>query len=290
MRDLRKSFSDLLQTNLREKIEVKNIRVLSGGCINQAFQLVTDKGLYFLKMNKERGTEMFEAESKGLKLLSQTKVIAVPDVIGFGSTEDFSFLILSYVKTGSRSKKYWEDFGQSLAHLHKVYNDYFGLDHNNFIGFLPQYNDPGNDWIDFFINNRLEVQVKLAAETGRISKEISGKFEKLYQKLNHILVKEKPSLLHGDLWSGNVMTNEEGKASIIDPAVYFGNREAELAFTTLFGGFENSFYGSYQEEFPLEPDYEDRFDIYNLYPLMVHVNLFGGGYVASVDSVLRRYV
>ena len=156
-------------------------------------------------------------------------------------------------------------------------------------GRFEQYNHPNSNWINFFIEQRLDVQVKLAIKSGAVDAGWEKKFEALYAKLPSLIAVEKPSLIHGDLWSGNLITDEKGEPCLIDPAVYYGNREADLAMTRLFGGFSGEFYSAYEEAFPLPPGAEGRVDLYNLYPLLVHVNLFGGSYVHSVESILRAF-
>ena len=180
-------------------------------------------------------------------------------------------------------------FGKQLAQLHQNTNTSFGLEESNYIGSLLQQNNLHNNWIDFFINERLKPQIKLARDNGKIDLSTITKFERLYTKLDEIFPEEPPALLHGDLWSGNFMVDEKGGPVIIDPAVYFGHREMDIAMTKLFGGFNQQLYQSYNEHFPLEKGWEQRVDICNLYPLMVHVNLFGGGYLEQVKSILNKF-
>jgi fructosamine-3-kinase len=173
--------------------------------------------------------------------------------------------------------------------LHKNYGASFGLDHNNYIGSLKQQNNRKANWVEFFIEERLSVQLKLACDYGRIDHALLKKFESLSVKASSIIPPEKPSLLHGDLWSGNIIADENGQPCVIDPAVYYGHREAEIAFTKLFGGFDPEFYHAYQEQFPLPDGFAKRVDLYNLYPLLVHANLFGGSYLKQAISILNLY-
>lgn len=273
------------------KAELKTFSFCSGGCINNGGKLVTSKGDYFLKWNdREKFPKMFEAEASGLKLLARPEVIRIPEVILSGEADHWQFLLLEFIDEKGKSSSYWQNLGTQLAELHRNTSDHFGLDHNNYIGSLRQINTPARNWIDFFAEQRLEVQIKLAVDNKKTGSEIARLFESLRKKLSDLLPVEKPSLLHGDLWSGNLITDSKGEPCLIDPAVYYGHREAELAFTTLFGGFSTNFYESYESNFPLIPGYKDRFDIYNLYPLMVHVNLFGGGYASQVVAILRNVV
>ena len=232
---------------------------------------------------------MFEVEGKGLQLLHQQNDIRIPRVIGHGKNGPHQFLLLEFIEQKSRSKNYWEQLGQRLASLHRCSSEFFGLDHDNYIGSLRQYNHHNSNWINFFIEQRLDAQVRLAIKNGAVDRGWEKKFEALYAKLPSLMAVEKPSLIHGDLWSGNLITDEKGEPCLIDPAVYYGNREADLAMTRLFGGFSGEFYSAYKKAFPLPPGAERRVDLYNLYPLLVHVNLFGGSYVHSVEGILRAF-
>jgi protein-ribulosamine 3-kinase len=175
-----------------------------------------------------------------------------------------------------------------LAEIHKNTHENFGLEYDNYIGELPQKNTYAKNWVDFFIENRLEVQIGLAYYKRLIDENFLKKFKRTYPQLYKILPKEKPSLLHGDLWSGNVMVDTEGMPCLIDPAIYYGHREAEIAYSTLFGGFDSRFYSSYIENFPLQPGFEERKEIYNMYHLLVHVNLFGLSYLAPVERTVNK--
>ena len=274
----------------RQNISFRNSRPVSGGCINRCYQLETSSGNYFLKYNDATlYPEMFASEAKGLKLLAAADAIDVPAVISCGEEGSFSFLILEWIESGRREKNFWADFGMRLAQMHRCTAEKSGLDHDNYIGSLPQSNRESNNWIDFFIHERLEPQLKLARDSGLIASPDEKSFEKLISKLPQLIPVEKPALLHGDLWNGNFLVNPKGKASLIDPAVYYGHREMDLAMTKLFGGFDSEFYSAYNEVFPLEKGFESRTDIHNLYPLLVHVNLFGGGYVEQVKEILNRF-
>jgi len=187
------------------------------------------------------------------------------------------------------SNEFWEKFAKQIANLHRHTSNIFGLDHNNYIGSLNQSNKNHNNWIDFFREERLIFQIKMARDNGKIGNDIINMFDGFFLKLDEIFPVEPPALIHGDLWSGNYMVNKNGEPVIIDPAVYYGNREMDLGMTQLFGGFSAEFYKFYNDFFPLENGWKDRLDYCNLYPLMVHVNLFGGGYIQSVKSILKRF-
>jgi protein-ribulosamine 3-kinase len=274
----------------RENLTVKDFVPISGGCINSGGRLLTTRGNYFLKWNvATKFPGMFQVEALGLNTLRQTKAVCIPEVIATASLAEWQFILLEFIETKMPAPQYWHDLGHQLASLHRHSQKDFGLDHDNYIGSLLQVNHPENNWIEFFIKHRLSVQLDLAIKNGKIAHAVATQFQSLFKKLDEILPQEKPSLLHGDLWSGNLITNTKGSPCLIDPAIYFGNREAEIAFTRLFGGFSNVFYQSYHENFPLSPGFNDRSDVYNLYPLMVHVNLFGGGYANQVVTILKKY-
>lgn len=286
---LKQVFESALTQWKGSPVKINNLKDLAGGCINRAVRAETSEGVFFIKSNSGSKKTLFETEAQGLQILKATGVIDIPEVLSVGQENDVIYLIMEFIEKAPPEKQFWENFGISLAELHKVTNEHYGLKFDNYIGSLPQSNAAEKDWIVFFREQRLQPQLKLAFDTGKSEKKTLDLFECLFLKLSDLLVPEKPSLLHGDLWSGNFMINAKGSVTLIDPAVYFGHREAELAFTTLFGGFDERFYRSYSECWPLEPGYENRFDIYNLYPLLVHVNLFGGSYIQSVNSILRKF-
>ena len=280
---------------LREKSGIEKSRLrftpIGGGCINHGGRLTAGKGDdLFLKWNYDaRFPGMFEAEARGLDLLSATGAIGIPRVVGTARREPYQFILMEFIDSRPRAANYWDLLGQRLALLHRNTNESFGLDHDNYIGSLPQLNTPGDSWTEFFIAERLQVQLKAGVDARRIDPSIVKRFERLYSRLPEILSAEPPSLLHGDLWSGNLIVNEKGEPCLIDPAIYYGHREVDLAMTKLFGGFDERFYEAYQEDFGTAPGLRKRLDIYNLYPLLVHVNLFGQGYLNQVALILRAY-
>ena len=271
-------------------LQISTTYSLGGGCIHNANRVETQKGTFFLKYNYLKEAHNFEVESRGLQLLGKTKTLQVPEFIGRGTTDSYAWLLLEYIEPASRSANYWQDFGKKLAMLHQHSSDAFGLDYDNYIGALPQQNNKHSDWIHFFVQERIQPMLEMAISKRAFGSDIKHSFDKLYQQLINIFPTEPPALLHGDLWGGNIVTNKNGLAAIIDPAVYYGHREMELAFMTLFDRQTQAFYNAYEEISPLSPGWQDRLDLYNLYPLLVHVNLFGGGYAGSVRQILNRYV
>lgn len=282
-------FEGVFFQTLGRSVEVLEARFLAGGNINTAAQVFSSEGLFFVKWNPEDNTDPFGCEARGLDLLRSTEAIYIPEVIGHGKYRDKAYLVLEYIDPVVPKTDYWESFGQSLALLHSHTQSRFGLGFDNYIGSLPQSNALTDNGILFYIEQRLQPLAGMALYKGLLSKELYDKFQKLYHRLPDLLPVERPALLHGDLWSGNVMVNEQGDVALIDPAVYYGLREAELAFTTLFGGFDERFYDAYNEAFPMEDGFQERISIYNLYPLLVHLNLFGSGYLSGIEQVLKRF-
>ena len=269
---------------------ILNSQPVGGGCINNTHKLETNRGNFFLKWNdKKRFPKMFVAEAKGLSLLRSTNTLYISEVILEGEAYEQSFLILEWLDPRKRQPGFWKNFGVQLATLHQHTEKDFGHDHDNYIGSLPQCNNQHVLWTEFFIRQRLEPQLKLAIDSGKLPLQVIDKSSSLFRKLAELVPDEKPSLLHGDLWNGNYMIAPDGFACLIDPAVYYGHREMDLSMTKLFGGFDADFYTSYHDQFPLKKNFESRVDVHNLYPLLVHVNLFGGGYIQQVKSILSRF-
>ncbi len=283
-------FETILDRSIEGKVIVKDISSISGGCIHNSVKVQTIQGDFFVKMNQSSDADMFDKEFMGLRILREANEINLPVPIRSGIFENTSFLITAYLESGIRKKDFWKKFGQDLAKLHLHLNNYYGLDHDNYIGRLPQKNTYRESWIKFFINNRLEIQVRMAVDHQLIDHGFTDRFKHFYKLLPDLLPEEPPSLLHGDLWSGNFITGPDGYAALIDPAVYYGNREIELSFTQMFGGFDSVFYGSYSEIYPLQKGFDKRVDIYNLYPYLVHLNMFGRSYLNGVERVINRYL
>lgn len=272
-------------------IAIKNTHSVGGGSINQAAKIQTEDGkTYFLKWNSTTPADMFPKEKRGLELLASAETgLRIPSVIALNSSGDTDFLLIEFIKEEKAQASSGQKFGRQLAALHQTTADKYGLDHDNYIGRLPQSNTKNGSWVDFFITERLQPRLKQAVDQGRLGRNDSEHFKSLYKKLPELLPEEPPSLLHGDLWGGNYFYDEDGNAAIFDPAVYYGNREIEMAFTHLFGGFSSDFYEAYNEALPLEPNFNQRKAIYNLYPLLVHTNMFGGHYGRQVSSIVNQF-
>lgn len=285
-----KAIEQILSQKAGHPVQVMNTASVGGGSINEAYRLETIDGLFFVKINSaSRYPKMFEKEALGLQLLSDANEIPVPEVIEYGETGTDVFLVLRFIDSAKATKTFWEDFGKRMAKLHQHTNKLFGLEHDNYIGSLHQSNRQHETWSAFFIQERLEPLAKMAFDSHLLTSKDLRSLENFENKLDDIFPKEEPSLLHGDLWSGNFMVNEKGNAAIIDPAVYYGHREMDLGMSQLFGGFHPLFYEAYNKEFVLEKGWKQRIEFCNLYPLLVHINLFGGGYVGSFQSILRSF-
>lgn len=274
-----------------EKPKIVKFSKVYGGSINRSFKFETPGRNYFVKINSHsRFPEMFEKEAMGLDLLRSANAIKIPQFLSQGAVGDEAYLILEFIESSSESTNFWEDFGRQLATLHQHSAENFGLGKDNYVGSLIQDNSFKENWADFFIENRLQAQLKMAADQHLVEADLLNKFDRLFAKIDDYFPEEKPSLLHGDLWSGNFMVGANGEPVVMDPAVYYGHREMDLAMTHLFGGFHARFYQAYHEAFPLANGWEKRIELCNLYPLLVHVNLFGGSYLSRVKNSLNRLI
>ncbi|MDG5766780.1 fructosamine kinase family protein [Balneolales bacterium ANBcel1] len=287
--------SDPLQTYLQKRFNsnITDQRPVGGGCINDTTRLkLSDGTTLFVKRNRHSLHDMFVKEAKGLQLLAgATSGLRVPEVVGIleDQPSDSSWLLLSFIEEGRSTGDFDQRFGRALAELHRHTADKYGLDHDNYIGRLPQKNDYREEWIRFFIECRIEPQFAMARQHGYFSGNTRSSLDQLFKALPDLIPDEPPSLLHGDLWGGNYLCDNENRPVLIDPAVYYGHREMEIAFTRMFGGFGRGFYQGYEEAWPMASGFSQRQDIYNLYPLLVHVNLFGGSYASQAESVIRRF-
>jgi len=274
-----------LENIFKEKII--SVKSIGGGCIANSQKVKTESGkLYFVKQYAK--SEIHRTEANGLKELAKANVIRIPKVIH----QDDSILILEFIESSNQVKNFSEIFGRHFAELHKHTSDNYGFYEDNFCGSTRQINlHQKSNWTEFYFENRLLYQYKLAEQNGYVSTEMKNAFNHLEKEVHNIIggSEEEPSLLHGDLWSGNYMTDEKGMPCLIDPAVYYGNREADLAMTKLFGNFGSTFYSSYQEAFPLPEGWEHRENIYKLYHILNHLNLFGMGYYGQVIELIRYY-
>jgi len=286
-----------IESDLSENhsIIINDAKTITGGSINHAVRLETNHGVLFLKWNTSAPPDMFEKEASGLDILRHADTgLHIPEVhaIGKPDTENVDtpgYLLMTYVEAHRGNYEASSDFGRELVKLHSHSKSQFGLSQNNYIGSLAQSNSYKSNWIDFFVHERIEPQLKIAVDTGTLDTGIMKNWKRLVKLLPSLFPDAKPALLHGDLWGGNYFFDHNGRTVLIDPAVYYGHPEMEISFTKMFGGFSEAFYDAYAMEKPVDPGFSERIPVYNLYPLLVHVNLFGSHYASQAASLLKRY-
>lgn len=272
-------------------VRILKVIPVSGGDISQAYLLETETERFFCKLNfGESAHAMFLAEKTGLEAIAQTKAIAAPKVLLCEALERGGLLLMEYIEPKSPSRHEMEVLGHQLAALHRASNsESFGWETDNFIGSLPQSNKENKAWPEFYVQERLLPQLKLAKDNRTLDMGEIPSQEALLKICQNLFPVAQPSLLHGDLWSGNYLISQSGTPYLIDPATYFGHHEVDIAMTRLFGGFDAAFYTAYTQNFPDTKGKKERTDIYQLYFLLVHLNLFGKSYYGSVISILNRY-
>jgi fructosamine-3-kinase len=283
----------LIENTISEAIEkpftliTKN--TVSGGCINTAFKIQGENNCFFVKLNDADLIDMFEAEFQGLLEIEQSKAIAVPHPICSGVAERTAFIVLEFLQFGSSNSTVMATLGQQLAAMHQIHQSEHGWNRNNTIGSTPQINSRYVDWLDFWQTNRLGFQLELAGQNGyRASLQKKG--DKLMEKMSGLFLDGNPdaSLLHGDLWSGNMAILDSTAPVIFDPAVYYGDRETDIAMTELFGGYTEDFYIAYNDHYPLNENYSIRKIFYNTYHILNHLNLFGAGYGQQAETMMDK--
>lgn len=269
-----------------DKIQGNNHRSVGGGCINQGYQLNANNRSYFVKLNQASLADMFTAEALGLQQMWATHTIRVPKPICTGTVGNYAYIVMEWLDIGGRGDTTaWEEMGRQLAQLHRQgVADQFGWERNNTIGSTPQINTWTADWGEFWATHRIGYQLRLAKRRG-------GQFpdgDRLVAMIPQLLANHnpQPSLVHGDLWGGNAAVTVDGEPVIFDPAAYYGDREVDIAMTELFGGFSTAFYKGYNEVWPLPPGYQQRKTLYNLYHILNHFNLFGGGYGGQANRTI----
>jgi fructosamine-3-kinase len=270
--------------------EVKSFTPVSGGSISGSYFAEINNGKsLFIKKNRVSPENLFKCERNGLAALKSSGA-RVPEVYKVFIDAGHQYIVMQYIERTSQSKSSDYNFGRELAELHrKDAGNKYGFSENNYIGANRQFNDYSASWVSFFAEMRLGYQLKLAVNKKYFDDHEADVFSKLIDRLGDIIPEDKPSLIHGDLWGGNYINSAEG-CYLIDPAVYFGSREADIAMTELFGGFSNEFYRGYNDVYPLDKGYRERRDLYNLYHILNHLNLFGLSYKNQALSIAKRYV
>jgi fructosamine-3-kinase len=279
----------LLSVVFTENLSIVSSYSVSGGSINQTYVLrLSNNKEVFVKENTLDFYHNFYQEQTCLDSLRSKSRLIVPKVIALLKDESKAYLLLEKLERATENNHFYEKLGKGLAELHLNTSKYFGWEFDNYIGSLPQKNKPHSTWDEFFINQRLEPLFNWCYNIGYLDKSHLSSIDRLYGELNSIFPNEKPSLLHGDFWTGNRMSTLNGPA-IFDPSCYYGHREMDIAMANLFGRLPDEFYNSYNEVYPLEKDFRNRMDVCNLYPLLVHARLFGKSYMADVKAILKRF-
>jgi len=272
---------------IAEWFESRDRRSVGGGCINQGYRVSDGRHAFFVKLNRADQLEMFEAEALGLEHMIEAQAIRVPKPIGVGVAESSAYIVLEWLELGRGNSQSWAEMGRNLAQMHQYQKSTaFGWERSNTIGSTPQMNPWTSDWTEFFMRHRIGYQLELAAKNG-------GRFQngaRLLEKIPELLANHspKPSIVHGDLWSGNAAVMQSGEPVIFDPATYWGDREVDLAMTELFGGFPAEFYRGYDEIYAIDAGYKQRKTLYNLYHILNHFNLFGSSYESQANRMIDQ--
>lgn len=289
--------SSSLQSTVQDKLSKKfstpgkiHFTAIGGGSINNTYRISFGNQLFFCKVNSaSKFPQLFSKEKNGLALIGKQDIIKVPSVVACFENNDKQVLLLEWIQEGERTETFWKNFGEQLAALHQQTARQFGWTENNYMGSVPQSNTSHSAWATFFLEERLQPMVFNCFEKHQLTKTHLQQFENLYTKVEDLFENEKPSLVHGDLWSGNFMCNTNGEPVLIDPAVYYGHRSIDLAMTTLFSSFRQPFYEAYHYHFPLPSNYEEQWAVCNLYPLLIHLYLFGSGYLSQIERTLNTF-
>jgi len=269
------------------RVDPSTSHAVGGGCINRAYRLGNGPQVYFVKLNGPERLAMFEAEAAGLDEMADTGTIRVPLPLCTGTTGGESYIVMEYIALGGAGAAGAGEAGRRLAAMHLTSRADFGWDRDNTIGSTPQPNHPEPDWVTFWGRYRLGFQLELATRNG-YGRRLRDQGERLLAALPALIDHDPvPSLLHGDLWGGNLGFDQDGHPVIFDPAVYYGDREADIAMTELFGGFGKDFYAAYNAAWALDPGYRTRKDLYNLYHILNHLNLFGTGYLGQAEGMMQ---
>ncbi|WP_314243628.1 fructosamine kinase family protein [Empedobacter tilapiae] len=283
--------NEILERLKQLNLGINSIVPIKGGDINDAFRLESFDKKYFLKVNSANNfPHLFKKEARALEAIKKTKTFSVPKVVNVGEAgKDFQYLLLEWMETSTPTVVNWENLGKNLAKLHQNTSKQFGWSEDNYIAIVVQPNSLTDSWSEFYAKNRIMPMMKLLQNKQLINSKQIKSAENLCKQLNSIFPEEKPALLHGDFWNGNILANKKGEFSVIDPAIYYGHREMDLAIAKLFGGFDDVFFDAYHENSPLAPNFEERLPIAQLFPLLIHAYLFEGYYVKDVQTILKKF-
>jgi fructosamine-3-kinase len=286
------NLSNGIEKKVKEVLGTYTINVIpvQGGCINKCYRLVGRNAEAFIKINSaSKFPSLFRKEANGLMLLGKPGTIAVPNVVLVDEVDEEQLLILQWIQKGEPDHLFWTRFGEQLAAMHQATMPYFGHNEDNFMGSVPQDNSLKDSWCPFFIENRIEPLLDKCIAARLLAPNYRDKLPKLYSRLPDIFPNEPSSLVHGDLWSGNFICNDQGQPVIIDPAAHYGHCAADLGMTTLFGGFDKRFYEAYQYYSPLDTNHLEQWEVCNLYPLLIHLLLFGKSYLSRIEWITNKY-
>lgn len=280
-------FESIAFQSFGHDVEVLEFNIINAGLLNTGARILTDEGPFFVKLNESTEPDFFEAEALDLELISQW--LPCPKVLSHGSVSGHNYMLMELIGENDHPNRNWAKAAHILATLHQQTRPQFGFDRPNYLASIPQKNDWKSNGVVFLAENRILAQAGLCLLNEEIPLSLFKEIEALTYKLDQIIPNEPPALLHGDLWSGNLIFGEQNQPYFIDPASYYGLRESEIAFTFLFGGFEPTFYEAYLEAFPILPGFNERVSVYHLHPLLVHVHLFGEAYVPGIQRIIKRF-
>lgn len=286
---LRRHIQLLLSEKLKKNVIIISQQPLYGGDINTAFLINTNDGKWFMKMNDVSRINMFAKECNSLRFLKNKSSLKIPEPILYDVFGNHSFLVMEYLQKANHTLQTLKKSGEGLANLHRQTQLQYGFVEDNYVGSLPQKNLLTNLWAEFYASQRILPLFKKALQSKLCSADDMNAATNICGRLSTYFPEEPPALLHGDLWNGNIMACANGEVAVYDPAVYFGHREMDIALTLLFGGFDPLFYERYNECYPLQSGWQQRVQLCQLYPLLVHLNLFGSGYYSRVKSILNKY-
>ena len=289
--ELSENWLAAIRKHVDSSAQLGMVGIVGGGSINDARRVETSCGTFFAKINDATlYPGMFEAEARGLEFLSANSSFEIPKAIETGEVDDIQWILMEFIQHAAKRPDYWEKFGVRLAEMHRKTNDKFGFEADNYIGNLPQSNTFKSSWGEFFAENRIAPQLKMAKDQGYASDQMVRLLEKVINRADTYFPQEPPAALHGDLWTGNFTTIHSGDATIFDPSAYYGHREMDIAMSKLFGGFDDKFYDAYNETFPLENGWKERLPLADIYPLLAHLNIFGITYANQIITILRKHV
>ena len=283
---------DPLKSYLSYRLQKDNLNIqpVGGGCINDCYRISNSQRSYFCKINSAtKFPHLFQREAEGLKLLASQNIISTPSIEDYFTYNGFQILLLEWIIPGKKTSAFWTLLGEKLARLHRTFGTAFGLEKDNYIGSIIQQNNYTDEWGEFFIKNRLQPLLDKAIQLNLVTADFVKKILNIYPKISETFTEEPPSLLHGDFWNGNLMADKNSNPVLIDPAVYYGHRSADLGMTNLFGGFDKRFYDSYNYHYPLPLNHKEQWMLANLYPLLIHLILFGKSYLPQIESIVNEF-